>query len=374
MQTTATQSLSASTRVLLSALEDASFCARLTEDEWDKLVRSARSARLLGVLADDVQRHGLMSCIPRAAADHLRAALNESRFLLQMTRRQLAAVEMILRPVGATLVALKGAAYVLRDCACTAGRMPRDVDIMVERHHLHEVETALLGAGWTFETTDPYDQHYYRAWSHELPPMQAPGMPFELDVHHTIVPPLGRLRPSAPELFSAAVPVAGSGWSTLCPADLVLHVAVHLYQDTEWAGRLRDLVDFDRLIRESAAADPGFWPTLEQRAQLLGLAEPLWYMLTLASQWLKTPLGLSGDSLASMAPAARMRRWVLTLSRRCFEVADPDAEPRWPERTACVVMGLRAAWDRMPAHLLAYHAAHKLLRSARRRSSDASEN
>jgi len=318
------------------------------------------------VLAARIETAGLMPQVPEVVANHLRAALAEAEYLRQMSLRQLAAVADALRPVGARLLALKGSAYILRNSLCAAGRMPRDVDIMVERGRLDEVEHALLCAGWTFEKTDPYDQHYYRAWSHELPPMRAPAMPFELDVHHTILPPLGRLRADAQSLFAAAVPVAESDWWTLCPADLVLHAAVHLAQDSEWKGRLRDLVDMDSLIREAAAADPRFWGTLATRTQVHCLGGPLWYVLTLAKDWLGTPVALAPGELDAMATRDPGRAMVLALSRRCLAVVDPDGEPGLADQYAYAAMSLRANWMRMPPHLFFYHAAQKFVRSLRR--------
>jgi len=353
-------------RLLLSALDNASSCASLNANSWDCLVRTARSARLLGVLAARIGQAGLTGEIPEAVANHLGAAEAESRYLRQMTLRQLAAVAELLRPVGTRLLALKGSAYVLRDSTCAAGRMPRDVDIMVEQSRLNEIEQALLAAGWEYEKTDPYDQHYYRAWSHELPPMRAPAMPLELDVHHTILPPLGRLRADAQALFAAAVPVAGTDWWTLCPADLVLHAAVHLYQDSEWIGRLRDLVDIDGLVREAAATDPRFWKVLGTRAQRLRLGGPLWYVLTLANDWLGTPVALAPGELDALQPREPGRALVLALSRRCLAVGDPEGESGWRDRFAYAAMSLRANWMRMPPHLLLYHATRKFLRSLRR--------
>ena len=114
------------------------------------LVRTARSARLLGTLAVRLEDAGVIGRVPEPVAGHLRAARAESLYLRQMSLRQLTVVAETLRPVGAPLIALKGSAYILVRLPNAAGRMPRDVDLMVERSRLDEMERALRTAGWGF--------------------------------------------------------------------------------------------------------------------------------------------------------------------------------------------------------------------------------
>ena len=150
---------------------------------------------------------------------------------------------------------LKGAAYIAQDLPLSHGRLPTDVDLMVPRASLDGIEQALKNAGWEFEKNDPYDQHYYRAWSHELPPMIAAGQAMELDLHHTILPPVGRIKPDTARLFADAVPVPGSPFHVLCPQDQLLHAVVHLVYDSDFVGRLRDLLDIDALFRRLPLSD-----------------------------------------------------------------------------------------------------------------------
>jgi len=251
-------------RVLLEALACADSCVPRDDGGWDPLVRTARSARLVGVLAVRIERAGLMLQVSQVVANHLRAASAEAHYLRQMSLRQLAAVADTLRPVGAGLLALKGSAYILRNSLCAARRIPRDVDIMVG------------AAVWTRSNKRCFSRGgrsrrpiltAITAHCKELPPMRVPAMPFELDVHHTILPPLGRLRADAQSLFAAAAPVADPNWWTLCPTDLVLHAAAHLFQDSGWIAGLRDLVDIDSLVREAAVADPRLWEVLGTRVR-----------------------------------------------------------------------------------------------------------
>ena len=303
-------SLAPHLRLLLDALADPAGCAALDAGSWDLLVRAARSARLLGILAARVDEQGIAGRIPDAVACHLRAAMAESLYLRQMSLRQLTLIGETLRPLAVPVLALKGSAYILAGSPCAAGRLPQDVDLMVGRQRLGEVERALLAAGWTFTKTDPYDQRYYREWSHELPPMRAPALPLELDLHHTILPPIGRLKPDAARLIADSVPVAGTAFRVLRPSDQLLHAAAHLFQDSDCVGKLRDLVDIDALVRDfQARLGESFWREVLDSAAVHGLGRPLWYALAFGRDWLGTPV----PAPAWMRPPGRNRKPSRTL-------------------------------------------------------------
>ena len=167
-------------------------------DDWDVLVRAARAARLLGVIRARFERARLVDAVPPEVRAHLDGDRNAAAYRRQMILREMHAVWRVLQPLGVRVVLLKGAAYIAQGLRVAEGRLPEDLDLMVPRDRLDEVERALVDGGWEFGQVDAYDQHYYRAWSHELPPLRFPGHAIELDVHHTILPPIGRaINPTA---------------------------------------------------------------------------------------------------------------------------------------------------------------------------------
>jgi hypothetical protein len=351
----------------LDALADPSLCSALDESQWNLLVRTARSARLLGALGARVDAAGITGSIPQAVAAHLRAAMAEALYLRQMSLRQLTLIAETLQPLALPVVALKGSAYILASLPCAAGRFPRDIDLMVERSRLDDVERALKAAGWEFTKTDAYDQRYYREWSHELPPMRAPTLPLELDLHHTILPPIGRLKPDAARLIADSEPVPGSPYLVLRPADQLLHAAVHLFQDSDCVDKLRDLVDIDGLARDfSARLGEPFWRDVLESATLHGLGRPLWYALAFSLAWLRTPIPqLAREEAERFRPPAPARSLLQPLVARVLEPVHPDAEANASRRLAASALEFRAQWLRMPPWLLAYHATSKALRSRR---------
>jgi hypothetical protein len=88
--------------------------------------------------------------------------------------------------------------------------------------------------GWKPAELDGYDRRYYQRWSHELPPLARRERGTELDVHHTILAPLSRLR-ADPAAFWRSAATLGDGSRALCPTHMALHVAVHLFQEGEIA-------------------------------------------------------------------------------------------------------------------------------------------
>ena len=155
---------------------------------------------------------------------------------------------------------------------------------------LEQAESLLRLHGWVTADPDPYDQRYYRQWMHELPPMRHVQRLSVLDVHHNILPTTARQHPDAAKLLAAAQPlVAHPGVFVLAPADMVLHSAVHLFNDGEFEHGLRDLCDLDSLLRQFGC-ESGFWDELQQRAEVMDLVRPLYYALRYTRRFLDTPV------------------------------------------------------------------------------------
>lgn len=355
--------LPAHVRLLLECLIDPQRCRNLDDRQWDLLIRSARTARLLGVLAARIASTGL-DAMDEPVRRQLTAAPVEPRFQRVKALYLIETVEKLMRPLGVTPILLKGAAYIAQKLPISEGRLLSDVDLLVPRSELDRVERQLIHAGWTFRKTDAYDQHYYRAWSHELPPMTCAGQALDLDLHHTILPPTGRLRPDAARLIGGAVAVADCPFRVLAPPDQVLHAAAHLFQDSDCIGRLRDLVDFDGLMRHFGSRDPRFHEMLFEHARTHQLGRPLYYAVQISRAWLGTPVAaaLERNLKDRFEPNRVARRLVIRSAVSVLPPPDPDTGYSARERFAGALMQLRAMWLRMPPWLLAYHSVRKAVR------------
>ncbi|PKO51826.1 MAG: hypothetical protein CVU28_10895, partial [Betaproteobacteria bacterium HGW-Betaproteobacteria-21] len=274
---------------LLPLLRDSRHVLHMSLNDWDSTLRLARQSRLLGHIAHRLEADPVLwARVPSPVQGHLRSALIYAEHRVKMVQLELDALASAVPP-SVQLVLLKGAAYVVEGLSFAKGRLPGDVDIMVSRAMLDRVESALLDAGWKFENVDPYDQQYYRQWSHELPPMRYPGHAMEVDLHHTITPVTSRARADDGLLFGALRPSAASRYKLLSPLDQIVHAVIHLFQDSELDGRLRDLVDIDCLLRLHMKADVD-WSMLATRAEQHSASRLLWYALHYCHAWLGTPV------------------------------------------------------------------------------------
>ena len=343
--------------LLLQLLRNPDALDRLNLADWDLLVRQARSAGLLAQLQTLLTNRGLMERVPEQPRRHLDWAHTVAERHTLAVQWEVALIRKALSQLDVPIILLKGAAYVMAGLPTAQGRIFSDIDILIPKTDLNAVEAALMLHGWATTHHDAYDQHYYRTWMHELPPMQHIRRMALLDVHHAILPETAHLRPDSEKLRSAAITLDGyDKLLTLAPVDMVLHSATHLFHDGELTHGLRDLMDIDSLLRQFSTM-PSFWPTLTRRAQELDLSRPLFYALRYANLLLHTPA--PPETLAELE---RPNRLLLALMDSLFSRAllpDHLSCSDWLTGMARHMLFIRANWLRMPPLLLARHLFHK---------------
>ncbi|HVE50699.1 MAG TPA: nucleotidyltransferase family protein [Casimicrobiaceae bacterium] len=345
-----------------TALKNPSQLLALSLREWEAVIAQARSANLMAFLAMRLSDAGALDDVPIQPRTHFTSALTVEQAQRLSVLRELDHLRFALSSVKADIVLLKGAAYLLANLSMARGRMFTDIDILVPRAHLSEVEAALMLTGWATTHLDAYDQRYYREWMHELPPMRHVTRGTVVDVHHAIVPLTARWHPDSDKLLGAAIAVQSEPtFKVLAPIDMVLHSATHLFQNEELSQGLRDLVDIDALLNVFSSS-PAFWRELVERAHELDLSRPLHHALRYASLILHSDV--PADVLKSMAragPARPVQALLDSLFMRGLQPADPDASGRL-KPLALGLLYMRAHWLRMPPGLLMRHLAIKAVR------------
>ena len=357
-------------RLLTAVLRAPERVTTLPAPELDLVLRLARRVRLLGRLADRLQRHGLIDALPEAAREQLASAAVVVEARSRVTRWEVDRLMSALRArPQMRVVALKGCAYLLANLPNAAGRVFADVDLLFGEGDLDEAERLLVEQGWRGTKLEPYDQHYYRVWTHELPPLVHAEREVEADLHHNILPRTARLKPSGARLLEAARPIDGDRIYRLADRDLVLHAMTHLMFDSEMADSLRDLVDIGDLLTHFSAADAEFLEALWNRARELDLIRPAFYSLRYAHDLLGTPVPeVALRRAREGAPTAA----VLWLMDRLVPLALFPQHPEAPRRAvvlARLLLYLRSLWIRMPPLLLARHLCYKFfVRKIRRKA------
>lgn len=349
-----------SLEALLAPVRDARVLLAASPDELMSVVNGLRRLRLLGRLAVAAEQSAVTDRLPRVVADQLRSARVAAAARARAALWELDRVAYALRArPGIPLVALKGAGYLLAGLPVAAGRSFADVDLLVPEDDLATVESTLRGSGWVSAELTPYDERYYRRWTHELPPLMHVERSLEVDVHHGILMPTARLKPSPALLFAASRSVPGSRFRVLAPADQVLHAMAHLFYGSEMDAALRELLDIDGQLRHFAADGPGFWDGFWPRAEALGLGLPAYYGLRYSSRLLGTPVppGVL-EASRDAAPSAVIVRLMDGIVPRVLLSQPLDAR-KVSDSLARGAAYLRSHWVKMPPLLLARHLSYK---------------
>ncbi len=324
--------------------------------EWDLLLRQAASANLTAALYYLAEQHGQLALLPGRVREHLAWAHAQGERHRQGVFFEVRQIRRALAELDVPVILLKGAAYTMAGLPPAPGRLYSDIDILVPKERLDEVEAALMLHGWAANHLDAYDQRYYRQWMHELPPMQHVIRQSLIDVHHAILPETAAARPDPASLRAASVAAAGDdGLRVLAPLDMVLHSAVHLFYDGEYDHGLRDLADIQRLLLQFSQA-PGFWQALPQRAAELQLSRPLFYALRYAHRLLGVEVPAA--ALAAGRPPAPLLALMDALFSRALLPPHASCADRYTS-LALLLLYIRGNWLRMPPLLLARHLFHK---------------
>jgi hypothetical protein len=352
--------------LLIQAFRRPADVLQFALEDWDLALRQAATGRLEAALAALLDEHGLLGQIPAQAREQLAWTDAQSARHRQAVDWEVRCIGQALAATGVPVILLKGAAYAAAGLPPARGRMFTDVDILVPKERLEDVESALMQHGWIGTHHDAYDQRYYREWMHELPPMQHSKRAAYIDVHHAILPATAAAHPDPAKLRAAAVPLAGQArLAVLAPVDMVLHSAVHLFYDGEYDHGLRDLADIHRLLNHFGAI-PGFWEALAPRARELEVARPLFYALRYSGALLATPIPAATLAAAAFGrPNALLLRLMDGLFLRAL-LPDHASCDTALTGAARFCLYIRANWLRMPPLMLARHLFHKAFLSPKK--------
>jgi hypothetical protein len=332
----------------------------LPAGELDLSLRLARRARVLGRLANALEVAGLLDALPPVAEDQLRSSLVMADARARMARWELDRIAWALGEDTTPLVAMKGCAYLLMDLPLARGRIFADVDLMTDEERLETLEAALGARGWKTAELTPYDENYYRKWTHELPPLTHAEREMEVDLHHNVLPRTARLKPDGRKLMERSRPLPDSRYRVLADEDIVLHAMTHLMFADDLADKLRELVDIADLVDFFASRDERFWERFVDRAPELDLTRPAWYALRHVRRLLDAdvPEAVMQEQ-ASWAPPAPVVSLMDQLIPRALYPKHPDLPFDRQSQAARLMLYVRSHWVRMPPWLLGYHLAYK---------------
>lgn len=332
---------------------------------WETALALGRRHRVSGRWYPALAEADALGRVPDAVRRHLQSDYIVAADRVRIVRWEINRIAHALRDTDIDFTLLKGAAYIAAGLVAGNCRRVSDVDILVARDRLAEVERALAAHGWQAMPHDEYDDRYYRDWMHELPPLVHTLRATSLDVHHNILPLTSDLCPDAAELLARAVPLPGLPCRTLSPTDMVMHSVLHGFYGGEFTNCFRDVLDVFELCQDFARQDGGFWEALVARARAMRAARPLWLALRLVSR--STPLEVPPTVFASLAAASGTWPARSVVEALIDAVFEPSLPPARTERLALQALLVRSHWVKMPIRILAPHLARKMFLSAKQR-------
>jgi hypothetical protein len=332
---------------------------RLSVPDWNSVLRAGHSQRLLARLGYRLEQQGVAGACPKTVWEAMEGARYFPHFVQRQVEREVRALLKALAPLQTEVILLKGAAYQLAACPFAEGRISADLDILVRREQLADVEERLLAKGWGAKPLDTYDQGYYRRWMHEIPPLRHGDRDIEVDVHHSLLPLTSRLHPNPNLLWEDSIPLKIPGLRILSPSDMLLHTAAHLFQDGEIKGGVKDLLDILGQVETFSRVD-GFFAHLLERGRRLELGRPLYYALRYAHLLLDAPIPpqvlREARALGPAVPIAALMDLLVT------RVLDPHYPVRREPVVSQWMLYVRSHWLRMPPGLLTGHLGRKAWR------------
>ena len=332
----------------------------LSLQQWDLIVRQARCVGMLGRIYHLLDTKKLINRVPNEARRHFRWGNTVASRHAELVRVEVESIADLVSNLGESITLLKGAAYCCSDNPAVRGRLFTDIDILVEKGALADVERILELNGWLSTHLSDYDQNYYRRWMHELPPMKHGQRQTELDIHHAILPETARVKTDSRELLSNVVAInARNTIFRLSDEDMLLHSAAHLFFDGEFKHGFRDLEDIRSLL-EARNPDIVHWNLLLDRALTLGLSEPCYFALYFSRYWFEVEISdrvlnraLEVSSLGVCRSAVLVRLFsqsLMPVHPSCSSIRNAFARQ---------LLYIRSHFLKMPVHLLVPHLVYK---------------
>ncbi|OZG73576.1 hypothetical protein BTA51_10340 [Hahella sp. CCB-MM4] len=332
------------------------FATTLSADQWQKAILILRYQQLLARYAKHFRKKGIFDQLHEYARHHLTNAEIIADKQYQQVHYEAALLKQQIGNIGSHLVFLKGAGYSLSGLPVGVGRTYSDIDILVDKQYIREIEKTMTLHGWLPEEMDEYDQKYYRQWAHEIPPMKHATRGTLIDIHHNIIPIVSMRAPDINILFDHTV-MTSDGYQVLDKAAMTLHSLIHLFYNEEFKYGYRDLMDIHILMSGNSE---DYWQQLLDLAKTCGFEKELYFACRYAEGLMQT--GVPDFVTTQLAHhKSRMQSVLDFMFTNLLSPSHPFV--RRPIYPLAVFMGfIRGHRLKMPLSILVYHSMNKAWR------------
>ena len=273
--------------------EDRRRIADLTSDDldWDRLVSLSYAHGIAPLIYDGLQQSTVTDRIPRAVAKMLRDAYYINAVRNALLYAELERTLRVFRDEGIEVIVLKGAALAETVYAHRALRPMSDIDLLVKRERLADVEGKLLGMGYAIDVGTKPHQEYHWVFTKNATP--------NIEIHWHLHRPTEPFRVDIEGCWSRAESARIGGVDTLVfsPADLLLHLCLHLGHH-KFAGGVRPLCDISATV--NYYADLIDWMEVATISAQWGMNPCAFVVFGLVSKLLEAPI--PADFLKEIKP------------------------------------------------------------------------
>lgn len=258
--------------------------------DWERLVSLSYAHGIAPLVYHSLQQSAVNHRMPPAVARALRDSyyLNAARNSLLYS--ELTRVLNVLSDQSIEVIVLKGAALAEAVYSHRALRPMSDIDLLVKRERLAEVETTLLDIGYALDA-GMKEHHYHFAFTKSAAPaveihwhVQGPTDPFRVDID-------GCWR------RAESITLPGVEALVLSPEDLVLHLCQHMHKHNLLGG-IRPLCDIAETIK--CYGDGIVWTKIASFSSEWGMNAGSYLVLSLARELLDAPV--PEDFLSDIKP------------------------------------------------------------------------
>jgi hypothetical protein len=344
--------------LFIELYQEPATALKLSAAEWQSVIFVLRHHQLLARYQFIFARAGIFDQLPNYVKHHLTNAKILSEKQHQQVFYEAKAIVNAFAFNSEHKIFLKGAAYTLSGQTAGVGRVYSDIDILVDKDNLSDIEKSLVISGWLSEKITKYDDHYYRNWSHEIPPLKHGGRGTVLDIHHNIVPIISGRAPAVSYFFEQ-VEKTKDGYSVLSPAAMTLHSIIHLFFNEDVKNGFRDLLDLDLLITNNSSDN--YWETLWQLAINTNFIFELKLAIRYLTKILQTPIPKNVLVKLDIKDSLSIKTLDF-IYLRVLLPSHPLAENKGQILANLMVM-YRGHWQKMPLHILIYHFSFKSVKN-----------
>lgn len=341
---------------LVDIIKSPALLAHFSLAQWNDLVFILRREKLLARVYLLLDEQSLTHVIPQPALRHFSNAVRMSKKQALVARKEAENLTASLANKARYLVFLKGAAYSLSNSPAALGRIYSDIDIIVPKKNLKGIEEFLTVFGWYSEELDDYDEHYYRQWAHEIPPMCHSSRGTVLDIHHNLVPPVSGKHIDI-EKFIDSYSENIDGVVVLREAAKFFHSAIHLFFNDDMTSAFRDMTD---LYLMSKSQPPSFFEELLYIIDNYGFEKEcmlaLYFLQTRYEVVFPECVLIRLDEFKQKA-----NRWELALLARLIEPKH-KLLVQGESQLLQFIGEMRGHWLKMPVYVLVYHTSMKFWR------------